>query len=65
MIEEADVFVTNVRQAALVGMGLDSAAICAEFPHVVYGQVSAWGPTGPDAQKAGFDLGAFFTGTGM
>jgi hypothetical protein len=46
LVAEADILVTNVRQDSLVALGLDSDAIRAEFPHVVYGQVSAWGPTG-------------------
>ncbi|KNC81939.1 hypothetical protein SARC_05768 [Sphaeroforma arctica JP610] len=65
LLETADVLVTNTRPSALKRLGLDYDTIKDNFPHIVYAQVSAWGFEGPDAELAGYDIGAFFSGTGV
>ena len=51
MLADSDVFITNVRGAALKRSGLDYATIHAEIPSLIYAQLSAWGQTGPMAVR--------------
>lgn len=65
LLEEADVFVSNVRPAGLARMGLDPDSLTMRFPRLVYGQLTGYGTTGPDVDKAGYDIGAFWSRTGL
>lgn len=61
----ADVFLTNLRPDAVERLGFGPDAVRAEHPRLVYAQVSGYGRTGPDAHRAGYDLGAFFARSGL
>lgn len=61
----ADVFITNVRPAALRRAGLDEAALRAANPRLVYALVTGYGLEGPDAHKPGFDVTAFWARAGV
>lgn len=65
LLESADVFVTNVRTAALERLGLDAESVRARFPHLIYGRVTGYGAQGPDRDRAGYDVGAFWARTGI
>lgn len=65
LLEEADVFVSNVRPAGLARMGLDPDSLTNRFPRLIYGQLTGYGTTGPDVDKAGYDIGAFWSRTGL
>jgi len=65
LLEEADVFVSNVRPAGLARMGLDPDSLTKRFPRLIYGQLTGYGTTGPDVDKAGYDIGAFWSRTGL
>jgi crotonobetainyl-CoA:carnitine CoA-transferase CaiB-like acyl-CoA transferase len=52
----ADVVVHNLRQGAMERMGLGYADLAAEEPALVYVVISAFGTTGPDADRPGIDL---------
>jgi crotonobetainyl-CoA:carnitine CoA-transferase CaiB-like acyl-CoA transferase len=65
ILKDADVFITNVRVDALRRLGLAYDQIHQEFPHLIYGVVTAWGDRGPDYKKPGYDLGAYWASTGM
>ncbi len=56
LVVEADVFVENYRPGALEKLGLGYAELSSLNPRLVYCSVSAYGHTGPDAQRAGFGL---------
>jgi crotonobetainyl-CoA:carnitine CoA-transferase CaiB-like acyl-CoA transferase len=62
---EADVFLTNLRPASLRRAGLDEAALRAANPRLVYAIVTGYGLTGPDADKPGFDIAAFWARGGV
>eukprot|EP00301_Raphidiophrys_heterophryoidea_P017800 c2828_g1_i1.p1 GENE.c2828_g1_i1~~c2828_g1_i1.p1 ORF type:complete len:840 (+),score=194.56 c2828_g1_i1:50-2569(+) len=65
LLEEADVVVTNIRTDSLKNLRLDYDSLKNRFPHVVYGQVTAWGLTGSEHNKPGYDVGSFWAATGM
>lgn len=62
---QADVFLTNVRPAALKRAGLDEATLRAANPRLIYAMVTGYGLEGPDAAKPGFDVTAFWSRAGV
>jgi crotonobetainyl-CoA:carnitine CoA-transferase CaiB-like acyl-CoA transferase len=62
---EADVFVTNMRVQALQRWGLDHESLSAEQPRLVYGLITGQGREGPDADRAAYDVGAYWARSGM
>ena len=65
MLEPADVFVTNVRAAALDRLGLGPNQVAELHPHLVYAIVTGYGLEGPDADKAAFDVAAYWARAGI
>lgn len=65
LAEEADVFLTNVRPAALKRARLDEATLRAANPRLVYAVITGYGLEGPDAHKPGFDVTAFWSRAGV
>lgn len=65
LIAEADVFVTNLRPAALRRAGLDADTLLERHPSLVYGHITGYGLDGPDAGRAAYDLAAFWSRTGI
>jgi crotonobetainyl-CoA:carnitine CoA-transferase CaiB-like acyl-CoA transferase len=61
---EADVFLTNVRPGGLTRAGLDYAALSALNPRLIYANVTGYGLEGPDVDRAGFDIAAFWSRSG-
>jgi crotonobetainyl-CoA:carnitine CoA-transferase CaiB-like acyl-CoA transferase len=61
----ADIFLTNVRGAALKRAGLDEASLRAGNPRLIYAMVTGYGLEGPDADKPGFDVTAFWARAGV
>jgi crotonobetainyl-CoA:carnitine CoA-transferase CaiB-like acyl-CoA transferase len=56
LTDTADVFVENYRPGALEKLGLGYEELSQRNPRLVYCSVSAYGHTGPDAERAGFGL---------
>lgn len=52
---QSDVFVENFRVGKSAALGLDEAAIRAHKPDIIYASLSAYGQTGPDRTKPGYD----------
>lgn len=52
----ADVIVNNLRYGAMVRAGLGYDDLKDENPGLIYAEVSAFGNTGPDAERAGIDI---------
>ncbi|MEL7179661.1 MAG: CoA transferase, partial [Pseudomonadota bacterium] len=54
--EQADVVIENYKPDGLVKYGLDHATLCTERPDLVYCSISGFGQTGPERDRAGYDL---------
>lgn len=65
LVAGADVFITNLRSAALERAGLDAATLMARHPSLIYGHITGYGTNGPDADRAAYDLAAFWSRTGI
>jgi crotonobetainyl-CoA:carnitine CoA-transferase CaiB-like acyl-CoA transferase len=65
LLSGADVFLTNVRPAALRRTGLDFETVAARNPRVVYGLLTGYGESGPDADRAAYDVAAFWARAGL
>jgi crotonobetainyl-CoA:carnitine CoA-transferase CaiB-like acyl-CoA transferase len=65
LISDADVFVTNVRPGALRRLGFDFESIAADHPRLVYALITGYGETGPDADRAAYDVAAFWSRAGV
>jgi crotonobetainyl-CoA:carnitine CoA-transferase CaiB-like acyl-CoA transferase len=65
LLADADVFLTNVRPAALQRLGLDYETVSASNPRLVYGLLTGYGTTGPDADKAAYDVAAYWARSGI
>jgi crotonobetainyl-CoA:carnitine CoA-transferase CaiB-like acyl-CoA transferase len=65
LIDAADVFVTNVRQQGLARLGLDPNSLLARNPRLIYGAITGYGLDGPDADRAAYDIAAFWSRSGV
>jgi crotonobetainyl-CoA:carnitine CoA-transferase CaiB-like acyl-CoA transferase len=65
LVSGADVFVTNVRPGALQRLGLDFESVAPDNPRLVYGLITGYGETGPDANRAAYDIAAFWSRAGV
>jgi crotonobetainyl-CoA:carnitine CoA-transferase CaiB-like acyl-CoA transferase len=65
LLADADVFVTNVRPGAVQRLGLDFESLSAHNPRLVYGLITGYGQTGPDADRAAYDVAAFWSRAGV
>ena len=65
LIKDADVFLTNVRLPSLARLGLDPETLTEQFPNLIYALLTGYGQSGPDAGRAGYDVGAFWARSGL
>ncbi len=65
LLENADVFLTNLRPGALQRLGLDAGQLLARYPKLVYARGHGFGVRGPDADQPGYDASAFFARGGL
>jgi crotonobetainyl-CoA:carnitine CoA-transferase CaiB-like acyl-CoA transferase len=56
LLARADVVLTNLRPGLAGALGLDWPGLSPRYPRLVVGNVSAFGPRGPDAGLAGMDM---------
>lgn len=64
LIAGADVFVSNLRPAALARAGLSYADVKPENPRLIYAALTGYGLDGPDKDRAAFDYAAFWARSG-
>jgi crotonobetainyl-CoA:carnitine CoA-transferase CaiB-like acyl-CoA transferase len=55
LVSGCDVFLENFRGGKAAALGLDESAIRASKPDIIYASLSAYGPSGPDYTKPGYD----------
>jgi len=65
LLDTADVFVTNMRPAALERLHLSYEDLKEKYPRLVYGIVIGYGEKGPDSEKPAFDTSAFWARSGF
>jgi crotonobetainyl-CoA:carnitine CoA-transferase CaiB-like acyl-CoA transferase len=65
LLVSADVLLTNLRPAALTRLGLSPGEVAVRYPRLVFCSLTAYGWTGPDQERAGYDLASFFARTGI
>lgn len=60
LLEESNLFLTNMRQEALQRLGISYEEVSARFPKLIYGHLVGYGLKGEDAALPGFDSTAFW-----
>lgn len=65
LLEDADVFIVNLREQALEKLGIDYESLKERFPRLVYAQVTGYGDVGPDKDLPAYDTTAFWAATGF
>ena len=65
LVGSADAFITNVRPGALRKLGLHHDDVLARHPRLVYGSLTGYGLDGPERDRAGYDVGAFWARSGL
>jgi crotonobetainyl-CoA:carnitine CoA-transferase CaiB-like acyl-CoA transferase len=65
LLSGADVFLTNIRPAALQRLGLDFETVAVRNARLIYGLITGYGETGPDADRAAYDIAAFWSRAGI
>ena len=65
LLEEADVFVSNIRSAALSRLGLDPESLSRRFPRLIYALITGYGREGDEADRAAYDIAAFWARSGI
>jgi crotonobetainyl-CoA:carnitine CoA-transferase CaiB-like acyl-CoA transferase len=65
LLERADVFVTNLRAAAVERLGFDYESVRKVNPKIIYAQNTGFGPKGPQRNRAAFDDTTFWIRSGI
>ncbi len=65
LVAQADVFITNMPLPVRPRLALDHERLLALNPRLIYASLTAYGETGPEANKAGFDVTAYWARTGL
>jgi len=65
LLEDADVFLTNILPPARRKMKIDVEDIRARHPNIIYAVGSGTGPLGPDSEKGGYDFISFWSRGGV
>jgi crotonobetainyl-CoA:carnitine CoA-transferase CaiB-like acyl-CoA transferase len=65
LLEQTDVFVTNLRRDTLRRLCIGVDDVRAHNPSLIYVRGTAFGSRGPDANRGGYDAGAYWARTGM
>jgi len=65
LIQDADVFLANINQRGLAKRGLDYDSLKKLNPKLIVVDFTGFGEVGPDKDKPGFDITAFWAGGGF
>jgi len=55
LIAQTDIFIHNLRPGVPEALGVDGATLCARYPQLIYGAISAFGNVGPMALRPGYE----------
>lgn len=55
LVESVDIFIHNLRPGVTGQLGIDGASLCGRHPHLIYGEISAYGHKGPYANHPGYE----------
>lgn len=64
LLEDADVFLTNTRGAALEKLGINYEILQEKFPKLIFAHFTGFGNNGPEKDRPGFDVAAFWARSG-
>ena len=65
LIDEADVFVTNMRPRVCEQFGFSYDDVRKTNPRIIYAQLTGQGPDSPEANRASYDIGGFWSRAGV
>jgi crotonobetainyl-CoA:carnitine CoA-transferase CaiB-like acyl-CoA transferase len=65
LVAEADVFITNTPLPARRRLGIDDRTLLPLNERLIYASFTAYGETGPEADKPGFDSNAYWARSGL
>jgi crotonobetainyl-CoA:carnitine CoA-transferase CaiB-like acyl-CoA transferase len=65
LVRWADVLVTNFPPPVRARLGLEYESLAQLNPRLIYADVTGFGETGPDADKPGFDVTAYWARSGL
>jgi crotonobetainyl-CoA:carnitine CoA-transferase CaiB-like acyl-CoA transferase len=65
LISTADVFIINYPPHVRQGLGLTYENVRVLNPRIIYADITGYGEKGPEADKPGFDLTAYWARTGL
>ena len=65
LVAQADVFITNLPLAVRQRLAIDHPRLLPLNPRLIYGSMTAYGETGPEAGKTGFDVTAYWARSGL
>ncbi len=65
LVKNADIFMCNLLKHRQTKFGLDPARVMAINPRVVHATLTGYGTSGPEAQRPGYDVTAFFGRSGL
>jgi crotonobetainyl-CoA:carnitine CoA-transferase CaiB-like acyl-CoA transferase len=65
LVESADVFITNYQPQLVKKFRVDFEELRAVNPRLIYAQVTGYGEMGPEAEKPGYDMTAYWARSGL
>ncbi|MGE3143386.1 MAG: CaiB/BaiF CoA transferase family protein [Hyphomonadaceae bacterium] len=65
LIDTADVFITNMPLSARKRLKIGYDDLASTRPRLIYASFSAYGESGPDSEKGGYDITAYSARTGI
>lgn len=65
LLENADVFVTNIRTKSLQKLGLDYDSLKKKYPRLIFAHCLGYGEKGPEKDTAGFDVTCYMARGGV
>ena len=65
LAQQADVFITNLPLPVRARLAIDADTLLALNPRLVVASMTAYGETGPEAPKSGFDVTAYWARAGL